>query len=130
MPSRMIACSLALLAFAAAIVAGVAVGNPAITTLWRALLAMVACYAVGALAGRLAEHALHEHIDQYKQAHPLEPADQATKDSAEVEGSAPVDSEPPAEPDAPARRGSDQEGEVASTDGAASSVATTEQAAA
>ena len=125
----MIACSLALLAFAAATVAGIAVGNPAITTVWRALLAMIGCYAVGSLLGALAERALSEHIDQYKRDHPLEPAATATKDAPE-DFTSETQEEPPAAPAQPARRATDQTREATSTDDAPSQTAVTEPTAA
>ena len=73
MPSKLIASSLALIAFAAAVIAGLVVDNPATVILWRALLAMFTCYVVGSALGAVAQRALDEHVDQYKRAHPLDP---------------------------------------------------------
>lgn len=74
MPTRLIATSLALTAFAAAVLAGVAADNPAATVLWRALVAMIACYIAGAVIGAIASRALDEQIDRYKRKHPIDPA--------------------------------------------------------
>lgn len=52
---------LALLAFAVTIIAGVAVGNPATTTLTRALWAMAAFYLLGTVLG----HIMNRVIDEY-----------------------------------------------------------------
>lgn len=128
MPSRMIACSLALLAFAAATVAGIAVGNPAITTVWRALLAMIGCYAVGSLLGTLAERALSEHIEQYKRDHPLEPEVTTTKDAPEDFTSEQQEELPAAT--GSARLAPEQSREATSTDDAPAATAVTEPTAA
>ena len=47
--------SFALAAFAVAIVAGLASGNPAASVLLRALLAMLICYPVGMTVGLIAQ---------------------------------------------------------------------------
>ena len=72
MPSKLIASSLALLAFAAAVVAGLIVDNPATTIISRALIAMILCYIAGSAIGAVAQRALEEHVEQYKRAHPLD----------------------------------------------------------
>lgn len=84
MPTRLIATSFALTAFAAAVLAGIVADNPASTVLWRALLAMVGCYVAGALIGAIASRALEDQIDRYKQAHPLEPIGDEAIDSDEA----------------------------------------------
>ena len=71
--TKVIGASLALSAFAVAIVAGLAAGNPARTILVNAVFSMIACQIVGFFAGSLAERAVAEHIEQYKAAHPISP---------------------------------------------------------
>lgn len=71
MPSRIIATCLALVAFAAAMVAGLLSDNPATTTIWRALVAMVVCWFAGRIIGEMADRALNEHLEQYKAEHPI-----------------------------------------------------------
>jgi hypothetical protein len=58
--------------FAAAIIAGLSVDNPATTTLFRALLAMFACYLGGLGMGAIAQSAMQENVDRYKIENPLD----------------------------------------------------------
>lgn len=107
MPHRVIATTLALIGFTTAIVAGLIAQNPAVTTLWRALVAMVACYAVGLGVGAAAQRAVQEHVEQYQRQHPLEPGaeheQQAAPPSQEAEGGAPPSEvEPATQRDRPA----------------------------
>lgn len=88
MPSKLIATSFALIAFAIALIAGIAADNPASTALVRALLAMAICYVVGWLLGMVATKATGEHIEAYRQAHPI--------DETDGQGSAAEDSDRPA----------------------------------
>lgn len=53
---------MALSAFAIAVVAGLAAGNPARTVLFHALVAMIVCQALGLIAGSVAERAVARHI--------------------------------------------------------------------
>lgn len=71
MPSRVIASLLALVAFTAAIVAGVIAQNTAWTIVWRASLAMIGCYWIGRVVGVISQRALYEHLDRYKAANPI-----------------------------------------------------------
>ena len=87
MPSKLIASSLALIAFAAAVVAGLIVDNPATTIISRALIAMVLCYIAGAAIGAVAQRALEEHVDQYKRAHPIDHDEDASEAAAEQQPS-------------------------------------------
>ena len=57
---------IALLAFAAAIVAGLAAGNSAATVLTRALVAMVAALLVGKLAAGSIKLVLRDHLQRRK----------------------------------------------------------------
>ena len=98
-PGRIIASFLALAAFAVAITAGLAAGNPVATTLWRALLAMAGGYVIGRIIGYVAQRAVHQHIEQYKQDHPLQnnnPAPASRSDEAES------DIQPGSDPDSSA----------------------------
>jgi len=106
MPTKVIASSLGLIGFVVAILAGLAVNNPATTTLWRALCAMVICYTVGSIIGAIAMHAISEQIEQYKASNPLPVEEPAQAGDVIIE-----DDE---QPDARTASGSD-----ASTTGAA-----------
>lgn len=80
MPSKLIASSFALIAFTAAIIAGMAAQNPATTTLWRALLAMGVCYFVGLGLAAAGRYVIREHVERYRQEHPIEPIATAPDD--------------------------------------------------
>src|SRR5687768_2421866 len=87
-PAKVIATCFALAAFAAATTIGWAAGNSATTIIWRALAAMAVCYAAGRLAGGVAQRAVNQHIEAYKEAHPI-PRDEAAaaKTAADAETS-------------------------------------------
>lgn len=76
--TKVIAASLALSAFAVAIVAGLAAGNPARTVLFNAVVAMILCQILGLVIGALAERAISDHLAAYKAAHPIPGARGAT----------------------------------------------------
>ncbi len=63
MPIRIIATSLALLAFTIAIVAGLLAHNTPLEILWRAIVSMIVCYLFGALIGTIALRAVDEHAE-------------------------------------------------------------------
>jgi putative Mn2+ efflux pump MntP len=86
MPTRIIATSFALVAFAASVLGGLAVDNPAVTILWRALMSMVICYTLGVVIGTAAQRAVDEHIENYKKQHPLVPADVLAAQMAQTGG--------------------------------------------
>jgi hypothetical protein len=69
--TKVIAASLALSAFAIAIVAGLAAGNPARTVLVHALVSMIVCQMVGLIAGALAERAVLQHLAAYRAVRPV-----------------------------------------------------------
>lgn len=73
MPTRLIASSLALIAFAVAVLAGIGVDNPAATILWRAILAMAICYCIGLFIGSASQRAIEEAIQEHKKDNPLAP---------------------------------------------------------
>ena len=64
MLTRMTAGSLALLAFAVAIVGGLWADNPATTTLLRAFCALIGFLLIGAFVGWIAQIVLDEHYKQ------------------------------------------------------------------
>ncbi|GMV24939.1 MAG: hypothetical protein AMXMBFR58_09700 [Phycisphaerae bacterium] len=72
------------------VVAGLASGVPATVVLMRAIVAMVACYAVGRFAGHIGEHVAAQFIASYKAVRPI-PADPSLGgDSGGGAGAAPV----------------------------------------
>jgi len=75
MPTKVIAASLALVAFALAILLGLFAGNTAATTIGRALIVMVVCYLVGQLIGYVGRTAMTEHVERYKRDHPMPESD-------------------------------------------------------
>jgi hypothetical protein len=82
---------IALLAFAAAVVAGLAAGNPPTTVLTRALVAMFAALLVAKLVGWTTRLVVRDHLQHKKLA-----IDQAHRDSGTAE--------PPEEPGAESDR--------------------------
>jgi hypothetical protein len=97
-PSRLIATAFALVCFTAAVIVGLAVGNTAVTVLWRALLIMLGAWLIGQIIGGIFQHTLDQHVAEYRKQHPLpgegtsdnEPAEQdqqsqapASEDAAE-----------------------------------------------
>ena len=80
MPTRIIATSLALLAFAIAIAAGLLAQNPPQQILWRALVCLVTCYGVGAVVGAVAQRAMDEHLEARRAA--MEEAHEARRRAA------------------------------------------------
>lgn len=74
-PSKLYGAVLGLTAFAAAVVAGLATGADAPTTIQRAMVSMVVCYALGAVLGAVAGHAVREFLRTYERDNP--PADMA-----------------------------------------------------
>jgi len=81
-PSRLIATCFALICFAAAIVVGVSAGNSALTVLWRALLVMGGAWLVGQAVGAIVQHTLNQHVESYREQHPL-PGQERNSDSEE-----------------------------------------------
>jgi hypothetical protein len=70
-PSRVIAVCFGLVAFAIALVMGLAVGNEPVVILQRAILAMLGCMLVGWVVGVVAQRAVQDRIDAYKKENPL-----------------------------------------------------------
>jgi len=71
MPTRLIASSIALIAFVIALVMGIVAGNHATHTLLNAIGALAACYVLGLIVAAVAQRAIDEHIESYQRAHPL-----------------------------------------------------------
>lgn len=74
-PTKVIAASMGLAAFALAIIAGLAAGNDADHILGTALVALAACAAVGWALGAAAERAVLDAVSTYEQNHPIPSAD-------------------------------------------------------
>lgn len=74
-PTRVISGIVALAGFLVALVAGLAADNPADVVLTRALLAMLACNLLGAIVGAVAHWIGTEHVERFKQLHPIESTD-------------------------------------------------------
>lgn len=74
MPVRIIATSFAFVAFATALLCGMAVSNPMGTVVGRACIAMLVCYLVGLMIGSIGRRAIQEHVDDYKKRYPVRPA--------------------------------------------------------
>jgi hypothetical protein len=70
-PARVIATCFALLSFAAAIVVGIGAGNSTSTILFRSICVMIACWFIGRGVGAVAQWAIMDHINRYKQQHPI-----------------------------------------------------------
>ena len=70
-------------AFTVAILAGLAAGNPAITILVRALIAMVLCYPMGLAVGLLCRRVVDEHAGSDT---PREETTAATPEPTELTG--------------------------------------------
>jgi hypothetical protein len=68
--NRLIAACFALSAFAVAIVSGLSSGNPAGEVLWRAFIAMTACYPLGLMIGMVCERVIIGHIEAHERANP------------------------------------------------------------
>ncbi len=82
-PSRVIATSFALVAFAAAAVLGVYVGNDVFTVLWRAAVIMLICYLIGRGVGAVAQWTVDDHIARYQKQHPI--PDESSEEDASQE---------------------------------------------
>ena len=70
-PAKVIATSFALAAFAIAIIAGLAAGNPSPRVLLSAILSMALCQVLGMVVGSIGERIVREHIESYRAARPV-----------------------------------------------------------
>ncbi len=67
-PSNVIAACFALAAFTVAVVAGMAGGNPAMSVLVRALIAMIGCYPIGLIIGLICARVMADHVQAHRDA--------------------------------------------------------------
>lgn len=70
-PTKVIAGSLGLTAFAIAVVAGLAAGNQSAEILVRALISMTTCYVLGLVLGAIGQRTIEEHVRQYIASRPV-----------------------------------------------------------
>lgn len=70
-PARITAGCFALAGFAVAVFASLGVGATAETTLLRAIIALVVCYAVGTIVGMVAERCILEGVDNFIARNPI-----------------------------------------------------------
>lgn len=96
-PAKYIASSFALIAFTAALLVGWAIGNTTGTIMFRSLVIMLACWPVGYLVGRIAQHTVQLDIDRYKRTHPISGDSPAAADVSPDQSSAQQESEPSTE---------------------------------
>lgn len=61
-PTKVIAGSVGLTAFALAVIAGLAAGNTTPHILTRALVSMIVVYTIGMVLGLIGERTIHEHL--------------------------------------------------------------------
>lgn len=81
-PTKTIGAVLGLAGFVIAVVAGMAAGNEASTTLLRAIVALVGCNAVGLLIGAAGERVIREHIIDYQSLNPVDESERPGSDDS------------------------------------------------
>jgi hypothetical protein len=64
-PTKVIASSMGLSAFAIATIAGLAADNPAENVLTRAIVSMFVCHVIGIALGMIGERAVREGVEKY-----------------------------------------------------------------
>ena len=69
--SRVYAVVFALAAFVVAVIAGLRAENAGSDIIIDAISVMVVCYLVGTLLGAVAEHAVRQHLHQYREGKPV-----------------------------------------------------------
>lgn len=69
-PARVISTVLGCMGFFTALLVGLVTGNPGITIVSRAILAMLVCVVVGRILGMIGEICVREFLTKYKQDHP------------------------------------------------------------
>jgi len=69
--TKVIASALGLTAFAIATIAGIAVGNPADTVLWHAIISMILCQLVGLVLGSIGDRVITDAISEYQRRNPI-----------------------------------------------------------
>lgn len=78
LPVRVIAGCLGLAAFAVAIVSGLSSGADTTDILTRAIVALFACYTLGAFVAMAMNVAVRENIEQFEAAHPFKASAQTS----------------------------------------------------
>jgi hypothetical protein len=73
--AKVVATCFALASFVATLILGVAADNAPLTTIFRAILAFWVCYLIGRVVGKVAQHAIDEHVTNYQHRHPLPQVD-------------------------------------------------------
>lgn len=82
-PTKLIAATLGLCAFAIAIIAGLAAGNAAPRVLSQAIVCMVVCQMIGWGVGMAGERVVSEYLESYRAARPLPDAAAAAGSKSE-----------------------------------------------
>lgn len=70
-PARVFSSVLGLMGFVTSLLVGLFVGNPGITILYRAMLAMAVCAVVGRIIGMVGEISVREFLRTYKHDRPM-----------------------------------------------------------
>ncbi|GJM19372.1 MAG: hypothetical protein DHS20C14_15850 [Phycisphaeraceae bacterium] len=86
---------LGLAGFLAACIAGIAAGADPITTLWRAVLALILCTTVGALLASIGLVAVREHVAAHRERNPIPESQQPEPTTAEPAAGSGVPAQPP-----------------------------------
>jgi len=79
--TRHISVIFALCAFAIALIAGLAAGNPAEHIVGRAVVAMLVCQIMGVIIGRVAQAVIDEHVEQHRAEHSPDQTEQIEQSS-------------------------------------------------
>ncbi len=87
----MIAATLAISGFTAAVVAGMAASNAPLGVVARALFAMILCWIVGQFLGKTANVAIDEHIRMFTSSRPVPAMIDADDDVIDVDPELSVD---------------------------------------
>lgn len=70
-PARVVSSVFGLMGFFTALLVGLVAGNPGITILVRAMLALAICAVVGRIIGTVGEISVREFLDKYKADRPM-----------------------------------------------------------
>ena len=91
--SNVVAGCFAIAAFAIALIAGVAGGNPTGGVLTRAMISMIVCYPIGLIIGLICERVVDNHLREHRAQHPVPPR-HGDKSASQAETSGLTDEEP------------------------------------
>lgn len=83
-PVGVVASCLGISGFTTAIVVGVGAGNDASDVLIRAMFASAGCYLAGVLLSAAAAHAVHEHLNGFRAAHPISDGNHTSPKQSEL----------------------------------------------